>query len=66
MNKTNMKKLTLSDMEDLQYSQEYAEYIMKHSSGDRVISNGDTLCTAMEDAYLFEDFLADNDMVFED
>lgn len=35
---------------------EYAEYIMEHSGGDRVICNGDTLLCAMEDFYLFEDF----------
>lgn len=37
---------------------EYAEYIMEHAAGDRVICNGDTLTAAMEDQYLLEDFLS--------
>lgn len=48
---------TVSNIDDLMSSQEYAEYIMEHCSGDRVICNGDTLLRAMEDGYLFEDFL---------
>ena len=44
-------------IDDLQYSDGYAEYIMAHCGGDRVICNGDTLLEAMEDGYLFEDFL---------
>ena len=35
----------------------YAEYIMEHSAGDRIICNGDTLLDAMEDGYLFDDYL---------
>lgn len=43
---------------DLQYSDEYAEYLMEnHDPADRVICNGDTLLAAMEDAYLFSQFL---------
>jgi hypothetical protein len=34
----------------------YADFIMEHCAGDRVICNGDTLVEAMEDMYLFEDF----------
>jgi hypothetical protein len=51
-----MQEATLSQMEDLQYSDEYAAYIMDNSAGDRVICNGDTLLEAMEDGYLFEEF----------
>lgn len=35
---------------------EYCEYIMEHSAGDRIICNGDTLLEAAEDLYLFESF----------
>lgn len=35
---------------------EYAEYIIEHSRGDRLICNGDTLVDAMEDFYLLEAF----------
>jgi hypothetical protein len=35
---------------------EYAEYVMTHCHGDRIICNGDTLISAMEDGYLYEDF----------
>lgn len=49
------------NVSDLQYSDEYAEYIMEHgSNGDRVICNGDTLLQAQEDGYLFEEFLCAN------
>lgn len=43
--------------DDLMYSEEYAEFIMENSKGDRVICNGSTLLDAMEDGYLFEEFL---------
>lgn len=43
--------------DDLEYSDEYAEYIIEHSKGDRVICNGDALLNAMEDGYLFDEFL---------
>jgi hypothetical protein len=36
---------------------EYAEYIMKHCHGERVICNGSTLLEAQEDGYLLEAFL---------
>lgn len=35
---------------------EYAQYIMDNSAGERVIGNGDMLLTAMEEGYLFESF----------
>lgn len=46
---------TLSE-DDLQFSSEYAEYIMTYGSGDRIICNGDTLLKAQEDGYLFDEF----------
>lgn len=45
-------------MDDIQYSDEYAEFIMNNASGDRVICNGDSLLEAMEAGYLFDEFLA--------
>lgn len=45
-------------IEELMFSDEYAEFIMEHSKGDRVICNGDTLLAAQEDGYMFEEFLA--------
>jgi hypothetical protein len=45
------------DFDDLQYSERYAEYIMENSKGDRIICNGDMLTEAMEDMYMWDDFL---------
>jgi len=36
---------------------EYAEFIMQHSAGDRLICNGDMLIAAMEDGYLADKFI---------
>lgn len=44
-------------LEKLAISQEYAEYIINNCGGSRMIGNGDTLVEAMEDYYLWEDFL---------
>lgn len=41
--------------EALGESDEYAEFIM--ANGDRLICNGDMLLEAMEDGYLFDEFL---------
>ena len=41
--------------EALGYSDEYANYIM--AKGDRPLCNGDMLTEAMEDGYLFDEFL---------
>ena len=49
--------INASMIQDLMYSSEYADYIMKHAGGDRVICNGDTLTEAMEDFYLWDDFI---------
>lgn len=43
--------------DDHQYSDEYAEYILKHNNGQRIICNGDTLTCAMEDGFLFDEYL---------
>lgn len=50
------KVMVDNTIDDMQYSPEYAEYIMEHSKGDRIICNGDTLTQAMEDGYLFKEF----------
>jgi hypothetical protein len=55
-----MNNFTESDLDDLQYSEEYAEYIMENGDNSiRIICNGDTLLQAQEDGYLFEEFCAD-------
>jgi hypothetical protein len=55
----NWTTRTDMDIDDLQYSDEYAEYIMNNASGDgRFVCNGDMLLDLMEDGYLFEQFLA--------
>lgn len=48
-----------SKLNDLLYSSEYAEYIMRNCNGERIICNGDMLLDAMEDEYLFEQFLSE-------
>lgn len=35
----------------------YAEYIVAHCGGDRIICNGDTLIEAMEEGYLEAEFI---------
>jgi predicted transcriptional regulator len=56
---TNLKEATLTQMEDYSYSDEYAQYIMTYGDpSERSICNGDSLTLAMEDGYLFDEFLA--------
>ena len=45
------------ELEALTYSEEYSNYIMENCHGDRVICNGNTLIMAMEEGYLWDDFL---------
>ena len=49
---TLVERFENGDLDD-----QYAEYIMEHSAGDRLICNGDMLIMAMEDGYLADDFL---------
>lgn len=44
-----------SDLDDLQFSPEYAEYIMEH--GDRLCCNGHMLTELQEEGYLFDEFV---------
>ena len=37
--------------------EEYADYVMVHSPGDRLICNGDMLIDAMEAGYLQDEFI---------
>jgi hypothetical protein len=37
---------------------QYAEFIMTHNNGDRIICNGDTLIAAIESEYLFDEFVS--------
>ena len=45
------------ELDDLQMSSEYADYIIENAGGERVICNGDTLIIAMEEGYLWKEFL---------
>ena len=54
---TKMTDYTDQELDDLSYSDEYAEYIMEHGDSARPIGNGDSLLRAMEDNYLFDDFI---------
>ena len=44
-----------------QYEEQYGEYIMKNCAGDRVISNGNDLLKAVEEGYLYEEFINSKD-----
>jgi hypothetical protein len=43
--------------DDLTYSEQYADYILANCAGERIICNGDTLLEAMEELYLFDEFV---------
>lgn len=50
--------MTSSTLDALQYSDEYAQYILdNYDASERIICNGDTLLQAQEDGYLFAEFL---------
>jgi hypothetical protein len=52
-----LRKITDAEAYDLWEGSGYSEYIMEHCAGDRSIGNGDMLINAMEDNYLWEDYL---------
>jgi len=52
-----MAKLSAEQIEQLATSHAYSEYIINNCHGDRLICNGDTLVEAIEDQYLWEEFL---------
>ena len=54
---SELEKLNDTELDELQFSDEYAEYIMRNSKGDRIICNGDMLLQAQEDGYMFVEFL---------
>lgn len=49
--------LSNNELDRLSESEDYANYIMANGSADRIICNGDSLLCAMEDGYLFDEFL---------
>lgn len=49
--------LSNKELDRLADSEEYADYIMENNGPDRVICNGDMLLCAVEDGYLFDEFL---------
>ena len=57
MNNLKLREQIEAKMENYEFDSEYAEYIMEHAPGDRVICNGDTLTIAMEDGYLYNEFI---------
>ena len=50
-----MNKYTETQLDDLMYSPEYAEYIMEN--GNRPCYNGNMLTELQEEGYLFEEFI---------
>lgn len=55
---SKIKNLFTDDqLDELAYSDQYAEYIMSNGFADRGICDGDTLLVAMEDGYLFDEFV---------
>jgi len=52
-----LRVATLNEMEEAQMSSAYAEFIMERGKGDCPICNGGMLLEAIEDGYLFEEFL---------
>ena len=52
-----MMSLDEQSIDDLSMSSEYADYIMENCGGERIICNGDTLTQAMEEGYLWDEFL---------
>jgi hypothetical protein len=53
-------------LDKLSTSNEYGEYIMNNCHGERVIGNGDALIEAMEEQYLWEEFLDSIGVCYED
>lgn len=47
-----------TELDELQFSPEYGQYIMENCNGERVICNGDMLLDLQEEGYLFPEFLA--------
>jgi hypothetical protein len=41
--------------------EQYADYIMANCAGDRLICNGDDLLKAVEEGYLYEEFINSKD-----
>lgn len=52
-----LQTLNDTELDELQFSDEYAAYIMNSRSTDRMICNGDTLLEAQMDGFLFVEFL---------
>ena len=54
-----LRQVSAERLEDLAYSDEYAEYVMQNGDPEEVVvCNGDGLLEAMETGYLFKEFLA--------
>jgi len=51
----------LSGSDLAEYEEQYGEYIMNNCAGDRVISNGNDLLKAIEEGYLYAEFINSKD-----
>ena len=51
------ESLSNKEIDRLSDSEEYVDFIMENCKGDRLICNGDMLLAAVEDGYLFDEFL---------
>jgi hypothetical protein len=51
--------LTGKAIDDLGDSSEYADFIIENADSDRPITNGFLLTEAMEEGYLFDEFLVE-------
>ena len=52
-----LRQVSQERLAELWESSGYSEYIMQNCAGERIICNGATLLEAMEDYYLFDDYV---------
>lgn len=52
-----MRQATDEELDQMSCSDDYSEFIMNNCHGDRMIGNGDMLITAIEEGYLFDEYL---------
>lgn len=50
-------KVNEIELDEIAYSEGYANYIMDNCGGERVICNGDMLLDAQEEGYLLKEYL---------
>ena len=52
-----LRPVTQERLDALWESDGYSQYIMQNCAGERIICNGATMLEAMEDYYLFNDYV---------